>query len=220
MKEFTTLVAASLLAADFAYIADAVRLAEEAHADWLHLDVMDGAFVPNLTFGPKMISDIRKLTRLPLDVHLMVEHPERIAFDFVDAGADHVTFHTEATVHVHRLLEALRGRGVKTGISIVPSTAVATIEEMLPFADIVLVMTVNPGFGGQSMISACLTKNRVLSTMRSERDLSYRIAVDGGVNRSTALDVRQSGADVLITGSAFFGAVDPAAEIDFFKGKA
>ena len=218
MKEFNTIVAASLLAADFAFIADAVRLAEDSGADWLHLDIMDGAFVPNLSFGPKMASDIRKLTELPIDVHLMVEQPERIAFDFVDAGADHVTFHTEATVHVHRLLESLRNRGVMTGVSIVPSTPVSMVVEILPFVDIVLVMTVNPGFGGQTLIPACLGKNRALGAIRSDRELSYRIAVDGGVNRSTVDEVRRSGADVLISGSAFFGAGDPATEVEFFRG--
>ena len=218
MKEFNTLIAASLLAADFAYIGDAVRLAEAAGADWLHLDIMDGAFVPNLSFGPKMTSDIRKITDLPLDVHLMVEHPERIAFDFVAAGANHITFHSEATVHVHRLLDSLRGRGVKTGLSIVPSTPVTVIEEMLPYVDIVLVMTVNPGFGGQTLIPTCLKKNETLVNIRSDRELSYRVAVDGGVNRSTVADVRKSGADVIISGSSFFGADNPATEIEFYRG--
>lgn len=218
MKDFSTLVAASLLSADFAYIADAVRLAEESGSDWIHLDVMDGSFVPNLTFGPKMVADIRKLTNLPLDVHLMIERPEQLVDEFIAAGADHITFHTEASVHIHRLIGKIHDAGKKAGLSIVPSTPVAVLNEMLPSVDIVLVMTVNPGFGGQSLIDSCLKKIRDLAGMRTKNSHSYHVAVDGGINRSTVESVRDAGADVLISGSAFFGSDNPKAEVTYFRG--
>jgi ribulose-phosphate 3-epimerase len=218
MKDFSTLVAASLLSADFAYIADAVKLAEESGSDWIHLDVMDGSFVPNLTFGPKMVADIRKLTNLPLDVHLMIERPEQLVDEFIAAGADHITFHTEASVHIHRLIGKIHDAGKKAGLSIVPSTPVAVLNEMLPSVDIVLVMTVNPGFGGQSLIDSCLKKIRDLAGMRTKSGHAYHVAVDGGINRTTVESVRDAGADVLISGSAFFGSDNPKAEVTYFRG--
>lgn len=198
-------------------MADAVSLAETSGADWLHLDVMDGAFVPNLTFGPKMVADIRRLTSLPLDVHLMIEHPDRLVDEFLEAGADHITFHTKATTHVHRLVSRIRDFDKRPGLSIVPSTPVSALSEMLEYLDLVLVMTVNPGFGGQSLIASCLPKIEELASIRAQRDYHYRIAVDGGINRKTVEAVRKSGGDVLISGSAFFGSDDPASEVSFFK---
>ena len=218
MKEFSTLVAASLLSADFAHMADGVAAAERSGADWLHLDVMDGAFVPNLTFGPKMVSDLRSITQLPLDVHLMVEQPGRLIDSFIDAGADQVTFHLEAAVHTHRLLSGIRERNTKPGISVVPSTPISALEDTLEYVDLVLVMTVNPGFGGQKLIPGCLRKIERLATLRTNLGYGYRIAVDGGINRSTVASVRDAGADVLISGSAFFSADDPKAEVAFFRG--
>ncbi len=217
MKDFSILVAASLLSADFARMAEGVAVAEGSGADWLHLDVMDGAFVPNLTFGPKMVSDLRKVTRLPLDVHLMVEHPERIVDAFLSAGADHVTFHIEAAIHAHRIVSGIKAHKRDAGLSIVPSTPVNTLEAMLDGLDLVLVMTVNPGFGGQALIPECLRKVERLAHLRTSHGYEYRIAVDGGVNRSTVASVRDAGADVLISGSAFFGADDPASEVVFFR---
>lgn len=213
------LVAPSILSADFTRIADAIALIEKSGGDWVHLDVMDGAFVPNITFGPKMVADIRPLTRLPLDAHLMIDNPERIIPQFAEAGADHITFHVENTVHIHRIISQIRELGVKPGISIVPSTPVAAIAELLGFVDLILVMTVNPGFGGQELIPQCLEKVRVLDRLREEQGYSYLISVDGGVNRDTAESVREAGTDVLISGSSFFAAPDPGLEVMLFKGQ-
>lgn len=214
----TVLAAPSILAADFADVASGLKVIERAGGDWVHLDVMDGHFVPNLTFGPKMVSDIRTRTRLPLDAHLMVDKPESMIEQFAAAGADHLTFHIEAGVHAHRTIQQIHAAGVKPGISIVPSTPVSAITELLGDVFQVLVMTVNPGFGGQSMIPQCVEKVRELNRMRQVRGLSFHIAVDGGINEKTAPTVRDAGATVLVSGSAFFRSPDPAREISMLKG--
>ena len=206
------LLAPSILSADFAEIGRAVDLIEESPGAWIHMDVMDGDFVPNITFGHKMVSDVRKKTHLPLDVHLMVSHPDTQVRNFCAAGADTLTFHIEAAVHAHRIVQEIREREVKPGISLVPSTPVSHLREILPFIDLVLVMSVNPGFGGQSIIRECIDKVRDLARIREERGLSFLISVDGGINRHTSLGVIEAGADVLICGSAFFGAEDPQEE--------
>lgn len=210
-------VAPSILSSDFTSVIEAVRSIEKSGADWIHLDVMDGHFVPNLTFGPKMVSDIRAITELPLDVHLMVNNPELSAPWYIDAGADHITFHIEACVHTHRLLQYIKQAGLKAGISMVPSTSVASIEPVLDIADIILVMTVNPGFGGQKLIPAAVEKIRTLSEKRASESIDYKIVVDGGVDITTAPAIVAAGADVLVSGSAFFSSTDKKAFVEQLK---
>jgi len=211
------LCAPSVLAADFTEIGKEVALVEQAGGDWIHLDVMDGSFVPEITFGAQMVSHIRKVTRLPLDVHLMVDHPDRHIASFLKAGADYITFHTEAVVHAHRVVQMIREGGARAGISIVPSTPVSSILPLLPFVDLVLVMSVNPGYGGQALIPECLDKIRDLAERRESGGYDYLISIDGGVNRGTIDGVREAGTDVFVAGSAFFGAADKTEEVRFLK---
>ncbi|HZH03743.1 MAG TPA: ribulose-phosphate 3-epimerase [Myxococcaceae bacterium] len=200
-----TLIAPSILSADFGRLAEEVRAVEEAGADWIHVDVMDGRFVPNLTLGPVIVEAVRKATTLPLDVHLMIVEPERYVDAFVKAGASSLTVHAEASVHLHRTLEQIRHAGAKPAVVLNPSTPLSALEEVLPDVEMVLVMSVNPGFGGQAFIIHSLDKIRRLRAALDVRGLSARIEVDGGVNPENAGRIIDAGADVLVAGSAVFG---------------
>lgn len=194
----------SLLSADFSSLEKAVKLCEEKGAGAVHIDVMDGHFVPQITYGQPVIKSIRKLTDLPFDVHLMVERPGEMIESFAQAGADWITFHQEAAVHADRIIGQIHSLGKKAGISIVPSTPVCLIKEILPLVDLVLVMTVNPGFGGQKFIPYCGDKIAELDAIRKEKGCDFLISVDGGVNAENLSSVLDLGADVVVSGSAFF----------------
>ena len=203
------LLAPSILACDYSNIGAALSQIEKEGGDMVHLDVMDGHFVPEISIGAAVVAALRPKTTLPFDVHLMVADPEHFIPEFVRAGADYITFHYEAAVHVHSLITQIHASGVKAGISIVPSTPVSLISEVLGCVELVLVMTVNPGYGGQPIISFCLDKVRQLVRMREERGLNFLISVDGGVNAQNFAEVLDAGVDVVVSGSAFFtGALD------------
>ena len=212
LREFATiydmkrpfLLAPSILSADFSDLGASLALIQSRGGDFIHIDVMDGHFVPNLTIGPPVVKALRSKTNLPFDVHLMVSNPEDYIQQFADAGADWITFHIEASIHAHRLVSLIHDAGLKAGISIVPSTPVSALKELLPIVDLVLVMTVNPGFGGQSMIPSCLEKVRELKKIQHECNFSYIVSVDGGVNSKTLSSVLEAGTDVVVSGSAFF----------------
>ncbi|UCF99300.1 MAG: ribulose-phosphate 3-epimerase [Spirochaetaceae bacterium] len=212
-----TLVAPSILSADFGHLAEEVKRIESGGGDWIHLDIMDGVFVPNITFGPPMVSALRRHSRLPFDTHLMIINPEKYVSKFVDAGADIITIHYEATVHVHRVLSQIREFGKKAGISIVPSTPAAMLTELLPELDLILVMTVNPGFGGQQLIPQTLQKVSQLVEMRHRGEHRYLIEVDGGINGGTCKLAIEAGADVLVAGSAVFESENIEKEINALR---
>lgn len=198
-------LAPSILSADFARLGEQVNQAIEAGATLLHLDVMDGHFVPNLTIGPPVVASVRKVADVPLDCHLMIENPDEFVPAFIDAGADWISVHQEACVHLHRTLELIRSKGAKPGVVINPATPVHTLGEVLGMVDYVLVMSVNPGFGGQKFIPRSLDKIRKLVTMRNANGHHFRIEVDGGVGPDTIGDVVRAGAELLVAGNAVFG---------------
>lgn len=206
-------IAPSILSADFARLADEVARVEQAGADLLHVDVMDGHFVPNLTVGPPIVEALRKVTKLPLDVHLMMTNPDAFIAEFAAAGADYLTVHVETCPHLHRTVQAIKERGVKAGVTLNPATRIATLEEILPEADLLLIMSVNPGFGGQQFIESSLKKiaqARQLLTLTGSR---ARLEVDGGVKVTNAARIVKAGADILVAGSAVFESKDYAATI-------
>lgn len=211
-------IAPSVLSADFADMKNGIRLMERAGADLLHFDVMDGIFVPNITFGFKMIKDVKRITNIPLDTHLMIDQPDRYVEQFAKAGSDIVTFHVEATVHVQRTLAAIRDCGVKAGVALNPATPLDTVRYVLDDVDMILLMSVNPGFGGQMFLPAMLDKARELRAMVDAHGKGIAIEMDGGISLANIKDVVEAGVNVIVAGSAIFGADDPAAMVQSMKG--
>jgi len=213
-------VAPSILSSDFSRLGDEIRAVEAAGADIIHVDVMDGHFVPNITIGPLIVAACRKVTRLPLDVHLMIENPELYIADFAKAGADYLAVHAEATYHLHRLVQSIREhKGVKAAVSLNPATPLSVLDHILPDLDMVVIMSVNPGFGGQSFIPAAMEKIRTLRKRIDSLGLTIEIEVDGGVKPDNAASIAAAGADILVAGSAVYGTKDYAAAIRGIRGK-
>ncbi len=210
-------LAPSILSADFSRLGDEVRSVVHAGADWIHVDVMDGRFVPNITMGPLVVEAVRRTTDLPIDVHLMIERPERYAAQFADAGADYIAVHQEACTHLHRTVQLIREKGARPGVALNPATPVESLQCILADLDFVLIMSVNPGFGGQQFIPASLDKVTRLKTMIRDQGLSTLIQIDGGVNADTIGRISKTGVDVFVAGSAIFGSDDYGQTIDRLK---
>ena len=213
-------IAPSILSADFARLGEEIRAIETAGADYVHVDVMDGHFVPNITIGPLIVNAIRPVTTLPLDVHLMIENPDQYIPDFAKAGADIITVHAEAVYHLHRTVQLIKSLGKKAGVSINPATPLAALEPILEDIDLALIMTVNPGFGGQSFIESCLPKISALREQIVRRDLSVELQVDGGIKTDNIGRITAAGADVFVAGSAVFSTDDYRATISTLKDNA
>jgi ribulose-phosphate 3-epimerase len=219
-------IAPSILSADFSRLGEQVRLVEDAGAEVLHIDVMDGHFVPNLTFGPALVKSIRANSSMRFDVHLMVEEPERYIVDFAGAGADHITFHLESTLHVHRVIQQIKEQGITAGIALNPATPLDGIKYILEDLDMVLLMTVNPGFGGQKFIPNVIPKIQVLHRHLEQMQSSCQIEVDGGINLETISAAVRAGAHILVAGAAVFAQADPKLAVEklrqaagFMKGE-
>lgn len=211
------ILAPSVLSADFARLAENIQAVEGAGADWLHLDVMDGLFVPNLSFGQPVVRAIRAVTSLPLDVHLMIQDPGRYLEAFAQAGADVLTVHLEACVHLHRNIQQIKSLGLQAGVALNPHTPVESLWPVLPDLDLVCLMSVNPGFGGQAFIPSTMNKLAALDRYRKEHGLTFRIEIDGGVDLQNAASLMQAGADVLVAGNSVFGQADAAQAVRAFK---
>jgi ribulose-phosphate 3-epimerase len=212
-------IAPSILSADFARLAEEIRDVEQGGADYIHVDVMDGHFVPNITIGPLVVEAIRPVTKLPLDVHLMIEQPDRYIPAFAKAGADYLSVHVEACPHLHRTIHLIKEHGVKAGVVLNPHTPVEMIQHMIDDVDLVLLMTVNPGFGGQKFIPSVLPKIRQVAQLVKERGRLVEIEVDGGINAATARLCIEAGANVLVAGSAIYNERDRAAAIRAIRGE-
>ena len=214
-----TIIAPSILSADFAHLADELKKVEDAGAEYIHLDIMDGTFVPEITIGAGVVKRLREVSKLVFDVHLMVEHPETQIKSFADVGADIITFHVEAAKHPHRIIQQIHELGCKAGVALNPGTSISMVEELVEDADMVLIMTVNPGYAGQKFIDSQLGKIHMLYHMIEEMETNCDIQVDGGINAETSIDVREAGANILVAGSAIFGAADIAQAIKDIRGK-
>jgi ribulose-phosphate 3-epimerase len=210
-------LAASILSADFGKLAEEVKAVEAAGTDWIHVDIMDGHFVPNITIGPDVVRALRRATGLPLDVHLMIEKPDRYLKDFIEAGADWLGVHQEACTHLHRTVQSIRELGARAAVALNPATPLTMIEPVLPDLDMILIMTVNPGFGGQAFIRNMLPKIRRCRQMIDEAGIATVIQVDGGVNDETVAELARAGVDVFVAGSAVFKGTDYAGNIERLK---
>ncbi|MFQ5675040.1 MAG: ribulose-phosphate 3-epimerase [bacterium] len=214
------IIAPSILAADFAILGEQIKTAEAAGADWFHLDIMDGHFVPNISFGPLLVEAVRKTTKLPLDVHLMIENPDAYVEAFIEAGADIISVHVEATAHLHRTLNFIKEKGAKAGVAVNPGTPISSLDEALEEADLILAMSVNPGFGGQSFIRSIIRKISRIAEMIERTDRQIYLEVDGGVDSKTTPEIVRAGANVLVAGSAIFGAPNIAATLQEIRNRA
>jgi len=207
-------IAPSILSADFSRLGEEIKAVEEAGADVIHIDVMDGHFVPNITIGPLVVEGIRPVTKLPFDVHLMIENPQNFIDDFVKAGADWITVHQETCIHLNRVINLIKDKGIKAGVVLNPATSLCALEEILPEIDLVLLMSVNPGFGGQKFIPSSIKKIKNLRNMINEKGLNVDIQVDGGIGVNTIHDVAEAGCDIFVAGSAIFGKGDYKEKIE------